>query len=105
MALSSFICCTTLDISSLQLHSNLVSSLYPSHSHICKQKMTIDCKAAALESFLLGCCNSVADLHDGELIHGENFNLFAAMSALEVLLLSVGPLSFDSSEFRILQLQ
>ena len=25
------------------------------------------------------------DLHDGELIHGENFSLFAAMSALEVL--------------------
>ena len=27
-----------------------------------------------------------SDLHDGELIHGENFNLFAAMSALEVML-------------------
>lgn len=26
-----------------------------------------------------------ADLHEGELIHGDNFNLFAAMSALEVL--------------------
>ncbi|KAL3532292.1 hypothetical protein ACH5RR_005813 [Cinchona calisaya] len=25
------------------------------------------------------------DLHDGELIHGENFNLFAAMSALEIM--------------------
>lgn len=27
----------------------------------------------------------VTDLEDGELIHGENFNLFAAMSALEVI--------------------
>jgi len=26
-----------------------------------------------------------ADLQEGELIHGDNFNLFAAMSALEVL--------------------
>lgn len=26
----------------------------------------------------------LADLREGELIHGDNFNLFAAMSALEV---------------------
>ena len=30
-----------------------------------------------------------ADLRDGELIHGDNFNLFAAMSALEVLIMSL----------------
>jgi len=29
----------------------------------------------------------LADLQEGELIHGDNFNLFAAMSALEVFLL------------------
>lgn len=32
-------------------------------------------------------CNfRLTELGDGEMIHGENFNLFAAMSALEVLL-------------------
>ncbi|KAG5559474.1 hypothetical protein RHGRI_009117 [Rhododendron griersonianum] len=31
------------------------------------------------------CCCLVTDLRDGELIHGENFNLFAAMSALEIM--------------------
>lgn len=33
-------------------------------------------------------CLCVAELCDGELIHGENFSLFAAMSALEVLILA-----------------
>jgi len=28
----------------------------------------------------------LVDLQDGELVHGENFSLFAAMSALEVSL-------------------
>ncbi|XP_024016459.1 N-alpha-acetyltransferase 35, NatC auxiliary subunit isoform X3 [Eutrema salsugineum] len=28
---------------------------------------------------------SCSDLHEGELIHGDNFNLFAAMSALEIM--------------------
>jgi len=30
---------------------------------------------------------ALADLQEGELIHGDNFNLFAAMSALEVFFL------------------
>lgn len=34
-------------------------------------------------SFLLD--SACEDLRDGELIHGENFNLFAAMSALEIM--------------------
>ncbi|KAG0479985.1 hypothetical protein HPP92_010843 [Vanilla planifolia] len=29
--------------------------------------------------------SACSDLHEGELIHGENFNLFAAMSALEIM--------------------
>ena len=35
----------------------------------------------------------VAELRDGELIHGENFSLFAAMSALEVLIIASALLS------------
>jgi hypothetical protein len=40
-------------------------------------------------SFSVGCCPSnsslmLVDLQDGDLVHGENFSLFAAMSALEV---------------------
>lgn len=31
-------------------------------------------------------CLVITGLRDGELIHGDNFNLFAAMSALEVFL-------------------
>ncbi|KAL4571448.1 hypothetical protein LXL04_018208 [Taraxacum kok-saghyz] len=37
---------------------------------------------ADVASLLDSACN---DLQDGELIHGENFNLFAAMSALEIM--------------------
>ncbi|XP_020673871.1 N-alpha-acetyltransferase 35, NatC auxiliary subunit isoform X1 [Dendrobium catenatum] len=37
---------------------------------------------ADVSPLLAAACN---DLHDGELIHGENFNLFAAMSALEIM--------------------
>nr|GME05949.1 N-alpha-acetyltransferase 35, NatC auxiliary subunit [Ipomoea batatas] len=33
----------------------------------------------------LACKDVVTDLGDGELVHGENFNLFAAMSALEIM--------------------
>lgn len=33
--------------------------------------------------FLIQCL--VTELRDGELIHGDNFNLYAAMSALEVI--------------------
>lgn len=42
-----------------------------------------------LRYFLVGfliCVFLVADLRDGELVCGQNFNLFAAMSALEVTL-------------------
>lgn len=31
------------------------------------------------------------DLQEGELVHGENFSLFAAMSALEVLITDLFP--------------
>ncbi|KAI0518998.1 hypothetical protein KFK09_006437 [Dendrobium nobile] len=37
---------------------------------------------ADVSPLIAAACN---DLHDGELIHGENFNLFAAMSALEIM--------------------
>lgn len=37
---------------------------------------------ADVSPLLIAACK---DLQDGELIHGENFSLFAAMSALEVL--------------------
>lgn len=47
--------------------------------HLCKSR-----KKTALCGFVSNYL--VTDLRDGELIHGENFNLFAAMSALEVML-------------------
>lgn len=50
----------------------------------------------------------LVDLQDGELVHGENFSLFAAMSALEVrtslsplLFCCVSTLIFSVAYFRV----
>lgn len=44
---------------------------------------------------------SVADLGDGDLVHGDNFNLFAAMSALEVLSVAEAWFLFLVSSFKL----
>lgn len=49
---------------------------------------TFKTRVLLINLFLLVFVLIFADLQDGELIHGENFSLFAAMSALEVLILS-----------------